>query len=113
MKPILEYLLSKTNKQFKDTERTELVNKLYKKFGHYGEFDRIKDDGTFYTIIGDEDELRLNFPPEIAKLAKVEKATQGMGETFATWNIDDIIEFYNYDYKKVFSMINDWFDYII
>ena len=73
MKPILEYLLSKNNKQFKDTERTELVNKLYKKFGHYGEFDRIKDDGTFYTIIGDEDELRLNFPPEIAKLAKVEK----------------------------------------
>ena len=108
---INEYLLSKNNKQFKDTERNELVDKLYKEFGDYGEFEKIKDNGTFYMLVDNEDELRLNFPPEIVKLAKVEKAKQGMGEMFATWNIDDIIEFFNYDYKKVFSIIKDWFDY--
>ena len=112
MKPINEYLLSKNKKHIDDVERKELVDKLYDEFGDLGEFERIKDDGTFHCV-AEEYEVEKNFPHEIVELAKVEKATQGMGETRYTWNIDDIIEFYNYDCKKVYSLIKDWFDYLI
>ena len=112
MKTIVEFLLGNDKKTIIDQERKELVDKLYDEFGQYGEFERIKDDGTFHYVAETEDEARLNLPPEIFKMAKVKKATQGMGEIIYTWNIDDIIEFFDHNYKRVFSQIKDWFDYL-
>lgn len=115
MNNIYEYLLSKKNPHpFDDkAERQKLVNKLYNEFGrYYGEFERIKENGTFHAVVGSEDELRLYWPPDIVKLAKVEKHHQGNGEIIATWNIDDIIYFFKHDYKRVYYQIKDWFDYL-
>lgn len=113
MRNIVEFLLSKNNAKINDKKaKQELIDKIYDKFKGYGEFERIKTDGTFYATVETEDELRLYWAPEIVKLANVEKQKQGNGEIIATWKIDDIIEFFNYNYDRVFSQINDWFDYL-
>ena len=111
---ISEYLLSKTKRQqpqSNDKAKKELVNKLYNEFGkQYGNFEKITTNGTFYETAENIDEIKHYIPSEIVDLASV---TQGPGgEYMYEWNIDDIIKFYNYDYLKVYSLINDWFDYL-
>lgn len=115
MKQIVEYLLSKTKRQHpqpNDKKKKELIDKLYNEFGKlYGNFERISTDGTFYETAANIDEIKHYIPSEIINLAS--SVTQGPGGEYVyEWNIDDIIKFYNYDYLKVYSLINDWFDYL-
>lgn len=108
---IVEYLLSKDNaKGANEKARQDLVDKLYDEIGEScTEFEKIKDDGTFSALLSEKDAKSI-FPEEIVKLAKIKPF--GYSKKIWTWKLDDVLEFYNYDYDKVYDLINDWFDYL-
>ena len=111
MKTILEYLLTKKNRQDENPERQRLIEKLHKDFGDLNEFKNIIKYGTFYCL-ADETSVKKVFPDEVVELA--EKTPDEDDLTKYTWSIDDIIEYFKHDYDKAYDAIRyDWFDYLI
>lgn len=115
MRNIVEFLLSKNIAhdfhEENNEARKELIDKLCNNFYNWGEFGNLKDNGTFTYTAETEDWAKMYISPDILKLAKKEaKYYNGNRELIYTWNIDDIIEFFDYNYNRVFNQIKDWYD---
>lgn len=113
MKTINEYLLSKKNKQKTIDQHAydNLANKLYDKLGKEEEFENIKKNGTFSVRIYGDVSVENMFP-EIVKLAKKRKGRKQSFDRY-TWKLSEILDLYDYDYDKVYSLILKWFDYLL
>lgn len=120
MKDIKNYILESSKIYEGINSEEQLCKKLYDLFGDHGMFENIEDDNTFYiSMLPDEEDNELKqyekngLTKDILDLAERKKSYQGGGEVIYTFDIYDIVEYFDDDCDRAFEEIKSWFSYLL